>query len=273
MEAWIIVGLVALFILFRIGKTAGTRAERASEFRPSRNLEEQQADDDSIDVSFEITPPAREIERQIVEIVTSTGTPAFKYRFRANLDFSTPSDALRRHNTEDFIERPNGNRDIIEAEGGWWAPVSEWEHPEWVNRHEDERFKYIGGVQVYIEFLLSIRAVYEDLEVSPQSKRDKIRKMCEDNYNIYTVRHVFQPPWEMLIVPVLGLAEGLGPHRVGLLEGGAIRSIHDVESRSDKELLDIKGIGKAAVSALRNLAANWPYDKFTDYIERDEQYR
>lgn len=269
MEVWVVIGLIVAFYLYRSSKN--NKDAQAKHGRQRRSSSDQSGG--APEIVVEVVTPRREVERQVVETLTETGVPAFKYRFRAHLEFNTPAQSLQNHRAVEFIERPNGNRDIIEADGGYWYPVSEWEQPDRAYRDEDERFKYIGGAQAYIDFLLSIRAIYEDISRSPQSKRDAIRKFCEDNHSVYTVRNVCRPPWESLIVPVLSLAEGFGPHRVGLMDGAGIRSIYDVESRSDKELLEIKGIGKAAVSALRNLVSHWPYDKFTDCIEADEAYR
>lgn len=246
-----------------------SRIRGASVDSSSRRTE--RTDDLDDDVILDALPG--ELEEQIIEIVDDHGQPAFKFRFRADLSFTTPTESLQKHQAEAFITRPNGNRDIIEEDGGWWQPVSRWERPEWRNDAEDERFKYIGGTQVYIDFLLSIRAVYEDRTRSPNSKRNEIERICGNNHHVYTVRHVYRPPWETLIVPVFSLAEGFGQHRISLLYAAGIKSIHDVEIRSDQELLGIKGIGKAAVSSLRSLASHWPYDKFTDCIENDERYR
>ncbi len=275
MEVWLVVGGVALYCLYRLSKKGSTKMKFLDR-KTKGNAQSIGGQDEDVVLS-EVTPNAFEsgpgFVKQVVEIVTGAGVPAFKYRFQANLEFSTSSAVLKKHDLEDFIERRNGNHDVIQEEGGWWAPVSEWERPGIDDEYENKRFKYIGGVDVYIQFLLSLRAVYEDKSKTPESKRDALKKICESNHDVYTVRYVYIPPWELLIVPVLSLAEGFGPHRVGLLEAAGIRSISDVESRSDRELLEIKGIGKAAVAGLRNLAASWRYDKFTTCIERDEQYR
>ena len=269
--ALVVIMLVAAHWWKKI-KSRTSKPGRIKRFAASQKYQayEDQRDvleDDILDAKF------RAPEEQIIEIITSNGEPAFKYRFHATLDFNTPSDVLRKHRKEEFIERPGGNRDPIQEEYGWWAPASKWERPEWIYGAEEERFKYVGGPLAYIEFLLIVRSVYEDANRTPQAKRDGIRKVCEDNKRAYAVQHFYQPPWETLIIPVLSLAEGFGPHKVGLMVDAGIRTVYDIESRSDKELAAVKGIGKASVAALRHLAGNWPYDKFTDCIEKDEQYR
>lgn len=210
---------------------------------------------------------------RVVEVLNDDNIPEFKYRFRANLSFDTPSDALRRHWQEVFIARPNGNRDVIMEPGGHWTPVFEWDTPEIAKRFEEEQFKYIGGASVYIDLLLAVRSVYESKRHPPAEKKAEIERICQENHNVYTVRHVFSPPWESLLVPVLSTGVGLGPHRVNLLESAGIKTISDIRSRSDEELLEIKGIGRAAVTALRNLEAQWVYAVDTEVIERDEEYR
>src|SRR5690606_20281868 len=132
----------------------------------------------------------------VVEILNDDGVPEFKYRFRAHLSFDTPAEALRKHWQEAFIPRPNGNRDSISEPGGYWHPVSEWEDPEIALGYEEDQFKYIGGVQVYIDLLLNVRAIYEGTGRSPAEKRTAIERICQEDYSVYTVRHVFAPPWE-----------------------------------------------------------------------------
>lgn len=261
MEVFIVAAVVVvLYLLVRKNKHPTPKGDMRDAFRPQ------------VDILDDLEMPAS-LDRQVVEIIGDDGVPAFKYRFSANLDFDSPSSALQKNSAEAFIPRPNGNRDPIVEPGGVWLRVSEWEGESWALRREDERFKYIGGQSVYIDFLLQVRAVYEDRGRKPGSKRNEIQRICGQNHNVYTVRHVYRPPWDSLIVPVLSQAEGFGEHRVSLLHAAGVRSINDVESRSDKDLLAIKGIGKAAVSGLRSLVASWPYDKYTDCIERDEQYR
>lgn len=276
MEALVLFGLVAAVIyFFRQAGGASGPGVTSNPRRDARRAERKQAahEADDINIKVEVFDGHGPLEEQVVEIVTDDGVPAFKFRYHADLTFTTPSESLRKHRAEAFIPRPNGNRDSIEEDGGRWWPVSRFESPGWGYEAESERFKYIGGSKVYIDLLLAIRAVYEDKSKPPSVKRDQIKRICEDNHLVYTVQHVYQPPWEGLIVPVLSQAEGFGPHRVGLLEEAGIRSIHDVDSRTDDDLLAIKGIGKAAVAGLRNLASRWPYDRHTDCIERDEKYR
>lgn len=209
----------------------------------------------------------------VVEIVNDDGVPEFKYRFRANLGFDSPAQALRQHGQEAFIPRPNGNRDAIAELGGYWLAMSEWEDAEMRERFEEEPFKYIGGSKVYIQFLLSVREIYENKSLSPIEKRNAIERLCQDNYSIYTVKHVFTPPWESLLISVLSLAEGFGPHRVSLIRAAGIRTIADIRDRTDEELLEIKGVGKAAVAAMRNLSSQWAYDVNTEIIEKDAEFR
>lgn len=273
METWVIIGLIALVVIYRIGKKGNKAAINAKGLHRADTSTADRAAEEAVAIEIEIVPPRRDVERQVVEIVTANGEPAFKYRFHATLDFNTPSDVLKRHRAEEFIERPGGNRGPIQEDYGWWSPISEFDRPEWAYGAEDDKFKYIGGYMPYIKFLLAVRSVYEARSRTPQSKRDGIRKVCDDSRREYALMNSYRPPWESLIVPVLSLADGFGPHRVGLLEDAGIRSIHDVESRSDKELLTVKGVGKAAVATLRVLCATWQYDKFTDCIERDEPYR
>lgn len=208
-----------------------------------------------------------------VELVNDEGIPEFKYRFRANLSFDSPSSALLKHGKEEFIPRPNGNRDAIEEPGGYWMVVSPWDNAEIRERIEEELFKYVGGSAAYIALLVAVRKAYEDQSLSPREKKDVIKAICDENHNVYTVRHVHIPPWESLLVPVFSLAEGLGPHRVSLLYASNIRTIVAARGRTDAEILAIKGIGKAALSAVRNLSSLWPYDESTEVIERDAEYR
>lgn len=220
-----------------------------------------------------VEPPMPTMRRKVVTKEDTNGTPSFKYRFQARLEFDTPSKALRQHRKEKFIKRPNGNRDHIEEPGGWWQPLSEYDSPEWTHHHEDERFKYIGGVQVYIDFLMSVRKVYESQEVPPAEKQREIERLCLEKHDVYTVRHQHSPPWVALLVPALSIGTGIGPSRAGILGAAGVKSIGDVRARSDKELLEIKGIGKAALAALRDLAAGWRYDVDTEVIERHPEYR
>lgn len=277
METLVFIGLVVVGIyLYR--RASGDGVNSSPSFARDRNDahdndDQQQYEQKDGGIKVEVFYGDGPIEEQVVEIVTDDGLPAFKFRYHADLVFTTPSESLRKHRAEEFIPRPNGNRDSIEEGGGRWLPVSRFDRPGWGYAAEDERFKYIGGVKVYIDLLLAVRAVYENKGIPPSVKRTEIKRICEHNHLVYTVQHVYQPPWEALIVPVLSLADGFGPHRVGILEAAGIRSIHDVDSRSDEDLLAIKGIGKAAVAGLRNLASHWLYDRHTDCIERDEKYR
>lgn len=265
MEWILIVSVLALLVYAMRPKQTAAKPRSVPRKEPTERMDEPDV--------LEAYESVRAAARNVVEIVNDDGVPEFKYRFRSNLSFDTPSEALRRHWQEVFIPRPNGNRDTIVEPGGCWNAVHEWDDPEISLRYEEEQFKYIGGVQVYIDLLLRVRAVYEDRSRSPAEKKVEIERICKDNYNVYTVRHVFAPPWESLLVPVLSLGEGIGPHRIGILETAGIKSIADIRARSDEQLLEIKGIGKGAVTALRNLAAQWVYDPDTEIIEKDSEYR
>lgn len=212
-------------------------------------------------------------QRQVVERLNDDGVPEFKYRYHPNLAFETPSEFLRLHRVERFIPRPNGSRELIEDAGGRWFAVSEWDDPERARKYEEEQFRYIGGSQVYIDLLLAVRAVYESSTNTPIEKKLEIERICMKDQSVYTIRHVFTPPWESLLVASLSIGKGMGPHRVGLIQAAGIKTISDVRSRTDKDLLGIDGIGKAAVSALRSLAAQWVYDPDTEVIEKDEALR
>lgn len=207
------------------------------------------------------------------EIVNDDGIPEFKHRFSSDFNFFTPSSALLKHGVEEFIPRPGGDKSPISEIGGYWLVVSSWGSAEIRRDIEEEPFKYIGGLEVYHSLLLAVRRVYEDSGASPREKREIIKVICEENKNAYMAKRVQVPPWESLLVPVFSLAEGLGPHRVSLLRVGNIRTIADACKRTDAEILAIKGIGRSALSAVRNLSSLWPYDKNTEIIEKDPEYR
>lgn len=120
---------------------------------------------------------------------------------------------------------------------------------------------------------MKVREIYEDTTRTPNQKREEIENVCLANNDVYTVRYIFSPPWEVLLVPALSLGEGIGRHRAKILDGAGVKSIAHVRSRTDAELLEIKGIGKVAVAALRNLSSRWVWDEQTAVIEKDEEYR
>ncbi|WP_063693731.1 hypothetical protein [Alcaligenes faecalis] len=262
---WILVLAVIAFLAYKYAKKKAVKRQDTLDVRTI-------GVDESPDIRVYATLSGMP-ERKVVETINKDGIPEFKFRFHANLGFETAAEALRTHRTEKFIPRPNGNKEPIIDPGGIWLAVSEWDDPDRAWSHEDEQFKYIGGVQVYIGLLLKARGIYEDSNLPPSQKKIGIEKVCLENNDVYTVKHVFAPPWESLLVPVLSTGDGIGPHRVGILEAAGIKTIDDIRSRTDGQLLEIKGIGKAAVSALRNLAAQWTYDTSTEVIEKDAEYR
>lgn len=262
---WVLILAILVFVIHRYakkktGKKQGVKGIQLIEIEESPGI-------------LAYTVPSNISERKVVEFINKDGVPEFKFRFNANLEFDTVSDVLRRHRAEIFFPRPNGYRGPIAEPGGIGRSISEWDDPERAWRYEDEQFKYIGGVKVYIALLLKVREIYEDATRTPKQKKEEIEKICLANNDVYTVRHIFSPPWEALLVPALSLGEGIGPHRVKILEKAGVKSIHHVRSRTDAELLDIKGIGKVAVAALRNLSSRWLWDEKTEVIEKDEEYR
>lgn len=262
---WILVLAVLAFLVYRHTQKKAVKRKSALNVRA---IDVDESPDIRVYATLSGMP-----ERKVVETINKDGIPEFKFRFHANLGFETAAEALRRHRTENFIPRSNGNKEPIIEPGGIWFAVSEWDDPDLTWSHENEQFKYIGGIQVYIGLLLKVRGIYEDVTLTPAQKKIEIEKVCLGNKDVYTVKHVFSPPWESLLVSVLSTGDGIGPHRVGILEAADIKTIDDVRSRTDDQLLEIKGIGKAAVSALRNLAAQWTYDASTEVIEKDAEYR
>ncbi|QFY77823.1 helix-hairpin-helix domain-containing protein [Alcaligenes faecalis] len=262
---WILVLAVLAFLVYRHTQKKAVKRKNALNVRA---MDVDESPDIRVYATLSGMP-----ERKVVETINKDGIPEFKFRFHANLGFETAAEALCRHRTENFIPRPNGNKEPIIEPGGIWFAVSEWDDPDRTWNHENDQFKYIGGIQVYIGLLLKVRGIYEDATLTPAQKKIEIEKICLGNKDVYTVKHVFSPPWESLLVPVLSTGDGIGPHRVGILEAAGIKTIDDIRSRTDGQLLEIKGIGKAAVSALRNLAAQWTYDTSTEVIEKDSEYR
>lgn len=235
-------------------------------------------DEDSNDFNFTFLGSGpQKLASKKIEYTNKRGNPCFLYRFSAFTDYTTESRFLKLDGTEKYFERIGGNSEaIMEPNNGYWVRVSEYDY-ELSDLSElmstRDRYHYIGGRQVYIDFLLGIRAIYENTKLHAVEKQKLIKEYCNANQKAYLSDPGYRPPWEVLLVPTLTQAEGIGASKGNLLSDNGIRTIKDIDSATDEKLSSIKGVGKATIGTLRGLALGWEFDRETPVIERDTQYR
>lgn len=303
---YVIIGLIIFFILYKLSKrnlrrldaqiqektllqgsvkSSSSRKRFVEEgqhenpgYRWGSDENQSSEDEDSNDFNFTFlgSGPQKSASKKI-EYTNKRGNPCFLYRFSAFTDYTTESRFLKLDGTEKYFERIGGNSEaIMEPNNGYWVRVSEYDY-ELSDLSElmstRDRYHYIGGRQVYIDFLLGIRAIYENTKLHAVEKQKLIKEYCNANQKAYLSDPGYRPPWEVLLVPTLTQAENIGEHKCNLLFDNAIRTINDIDNATDAQLGSIKGIGKATIGALRELALGWGFDRETPVIERDFQYR
>lgn len=210
----------------------------------------------------------------IYEYLNDEGIPCFLYRFSAHLDFTTSAEALNRNGEMVYLERPGGNSDGVYDSNGYWTRISnEFQLDNSAEHYLNERYKYIGGVKGYIKFLLGIRQIYENKEISADQKREQIKLYCEEHKDAYLSRTNYREAWDTLIIEVISTIPNFGDSKVALLKENNIKTIKDINDTSDETFLSIRGIGKKTLSDLRSFAQMSPIDPKAHYIEVDPEYR